>query len=142
MDGKVSSQNVRAYALKGQPPHTANFDVNFNRQKLHVWAGICGNGTLLGPYFFDRNVNGRTYLDMLNTNVFPQLQQNYNVLLPHNQHTLWWIQDGATAHRTNNVRNSLREVFGDRVIGMGHNIEWPARSPDLTPCDIFFVGMA
>ena len=140
MDGKVSSQNVRMYALKGEPPQAANYDVNFNRQKVHLWAGICGNGTLLGPYFFDRNVNGQTYLDMLNANVFPQLQGNYNVMLQHNRNSLWWVQDGATSHRTNNVRNRLREVFGDRVIGMGHNIEWPARSPDLTPCDFFLWG--
>lgn len=141
MDGEVSSQNVRCYAERGHPPNVANFDVNYTRQKVHVWAGLCGNGTLLGPYFFERNVNGRTYLDMLNTNVFPQLQRNFNnIPLLHNLNALWWVQDGATPHRTNPVRDRIRQVFGRRVIAMGHEHEWPARSPDLTPCDFFLWG--
>ena len=53
----------------------------------------------------------------------------------------WWAQDGAPAHRLLQVRDRLNEVFGnDRVIGLGHNVEWPARSPDLTPCDFFMWG--
>ena len=31
------------------------------------------NGVILGPYFFDQNVNGLAYLRMLNEFVFPQL---------------------------------------------------------------------
>ena len=31
-------------------------------------------------------------------------------------------------------------MFGHRVIGMSHNIDWPARSHDLTPCDFFLWG--
>ena len=27
-------------------------------QTLHFWGGICGHGILLGPYFFEGNVNG------------------------------------------------------------------------------------
>ena len=26
------------------------------------------------------------------------------------------------------------------MIGLGHNVEWPPRSPVLTPCDFFFKG--
>ena len=51
---------------------------------------------------------------------------------------LWWAQDGAPAHRLVQVRDRLNEVFGNnRVIGLQHNVEWPPRSPDLTPCDFF-----
>jgi hypothetical protein len=32
---------------------------------------------------------------------------------------------------------ALSDVFGDRIISSGI---WPARSPDLNPCDIFFWG--
>ena len=33
------------------------------------------------------------------------------------------------------------DVFGNnRVIGLGHDVEWLPRLPDLTPCD-FFVGI-
>lgn len=51
MNGHVSTQNVRCYAPKGNPPATANFEVSSDRRKLHLWGGICGNGTLLGPFF-------------------------------------------------------------------------------------------
>ena len=31
-------------------------------------------------------------------------------------------------------------MFTNRVIGMGHAVEWPPRYPDLTPCDFCFWG--
>ena len=46
-----------------------------------------------------------------------------------------------SAHRLVEVRGRLNRVFGaNRVIALGHNIEWPPRSPDLTPCDFFLWG--
>ena len=51
---------------------------------------------------------------------------------------LWWAQDGAPAHRLIEVRDRLNRVFGNNwVIGLGQDVEWPPRSPDLTPCDFF-----
>lgn len=138
MNGEVSSQNVRCYAPLNHPPATANFDVSTDRRKLHLWGGICGNGTLLGPFFFQQNVNGQRYLDMLNNQALPQLALNFNINI--NRNRLWWVQDGATAHRTVPVRRRLQQVFGHRVIALGHGIEWPPRSPDLTPCDFFLWG--
>ena len=39
------------------------------------------------------------------------------------------------------MRDRLNEVFGNnRVVGLGHDVEWPPRSPDLTPCDFFLWG--
>ena len=57
MNGEVNTHNVRQYAPKGQPP-ASNFQRNGSRAKLTVWAGLCGNGLIIGPYFFERNVNG------------------------------------------------------------------------------------
>ena len=52
----------------------------------------------------------------------------------------WWAQDDVPAHRLIKVRDRLNDVFGNnRIIGLGHDVEWPPRSPDLTPCD-FFCG--
>ena len=94
---------------------------------------------------------------MLNEFVFPQLAEHFN-----NQYWeerflgLWWAQNGAPAHRLIAVIDRLIAVidrliavidrlidmFGNnRVIGLGHDVEWPPRSPDLTPCDFFFVGI-
>ena len=79
---------------------------------------------------------------MLNEFAFAQLAVHFN-----NQfweglfRDLWWAQDGAAAHRLIDVRDRLNEVFGDnRVIALQQNVEWPPRSPDLTPCDFFLWG--
>ena len=44
------------------------------------------------------------------------------------------------AHRLIAVRDRLKELCGERVIAMNHAVEWPLRSPDLTPCDYFLWG--
>ena len=50
-----------------------------------------------------------------------------------------WMQDGAPAHDTRVVTDLLRREFGNnRVISRKFPLEWPARSPDLTPCDFLW----
>jgi len=34
----------------------------------------------------------------------------------------------------------LREMFPGRLISLRGDMEWPARSPDLSPCDVFLWG--
>ena len=138
MNGEFNTQNVRQYAPKGHPL-TFNIERRNSRVQLTVWAAVCGNGVIIGPYFFEGNVNGSAYLRMLNEFVFPQLAEHFN-----NQYWegrfrgLWWAQDGAPAHRVIAARDCLIDVFGNnRVIGLGHDVEWPPRSPDLAPCDFF-----
>ena len=138
MNGHVSTQNVRCYAPKGNPPDF-KFERNHSRDKLHVWIGLCGNGHIVGPYFFNRNVNGRTYGNMLNQFVFPAIAwiyQKFGLVFD----GIWWMQDGAPAHRTVLIRRMLRQKFQNRVVALNHPIEWPPRSPDLTPCDFFLWG--
>lgn len=52
----------------------------------------------------------------------------------------WFQQDGAPPHFSLQVRNYLNQEFPHRWIGRRGAIEWPARSPDLTPCDFFLWG--
>jgi len=73
---------------------------------------------------------------MLNNEIIPSLQEGYGVRFQR----IWWMQDGAPCHRGIIVKNRLKDVFGDRIIGVGHDVEWPPRSPDLTPCDFFLWG--
>ena len=49
------------------------------------------------------------------------------------------MQDGATAHTTNNL---LGEKFGGWVISQRSEIEWPPYSPDSNPLDYFFWSLA
>ena len=51
---------------------------------------------------------------------------------------VWFQQDGATAHTAQRSLQVLREMFPDRLISLRGDIGWPARSPDLSPCDFFF----
>ena len=67
---------------------------------------------------------------------FPRFRRQANGQFRH----LWWVQDGAPAHRRIIVRDRLRDLFGNRVIALNHVIEWPPRSPDLTPLDFFLWG--
>ena len=135
LDGKVNTQNIRRYAPQKHPP-VFSFDKSYRRDKLSVWAGLCGNGTVLGPIFIEDTLNEETYLELLFDVVIPHLQEEFG----DDFNQLWWAQDGAPAHRGRRVHNLLSDVFGNRVIGLGHEREWPPRSPDLTPCDFFLWG--
>ena len=77
------------------------------------------------------------YLEMINEHVVPQLELHFERQQGGVFRRLWWAQDGAPAHRLIAVRDRLRELFAHRVIALNHEVEWPPRSPDLTPCDFF-----
>ena len=50
------------------------------------------------------------------------------------------MQDGEPRHRLVEVTFRLREIFANRVKGINHDVQWPARSPDMTPCGFFLWG--
>ncbi|PNF34292.1 hypothetical protein B7P43_G16385 [Cryptotermes secundus] len=72
------------------------------------------------------------YLKLLRESVIPELQRRENF------DELWWQQDGAPPHFANIVRAFLHQVFPQRWIGGRGPVEWPARSPDITPPDFSF----
>ena len=58
-----------------------------------------------------------------------------------------WIQQNTLGFATiwlkwkTDFRDRLNKVFGNnRVVALDHNIEFPPRSPDLTPRDFFLWG--
>lgn len=138
--GKVSTQNVRCYAPKGEAPHQFKFEKHSSRKKLHVWMGLCGNGEVIGPFFFNQNVNGRTYREMLENFAFPGVARAFVIYDQQVFRNIWWFQDGAPAHGSLEIRDLLRRKFEDRVVALHHEHEWPPRSPDLTPLDFFLWG--
>ena len=141
MDGTVNTQNVRCYAPKGQPPNEFKFEKSMSREKLHVWVGLCDNGSIIGPHFFNRHVNGRTYCGMLERVVFPAESHMYAQRHINGRFDgVWWFQDGAPPHGSLQVRHVLRQRFEDRVVALHHPVEWPPRSPDLTPLHFFLWG--
>lgn len=139
LNGEVNKQNCRYWA-KENPRWMREHHTQYP-QKINVWAGIVRN-KILGPYFFDGNVNGQKYLQCLQEFLIPNL---VNLFPSRNEpgvhcENLWYQQDGASPHYAVQVRAYLDQVFPNKWIGRRGTIEWPPRSPDLTPMDYFLWG--
>ncbi|EFN86004.1 hypothetical protein EAI_00037, partial [Harpegnathos saltator] len=95
-------------------PHWQRSEELQRQWSVNVWAGIIGNH-IIGPYLFQENLNEQNYLIVLQ-NQLPILSENVPL---HICIRMWFMQDGAPAHRTRNVRNYLNNVFGNQWIGLG-----------------------
>ena len=135
MNAMVNTHNIRAYRPHGQPPVEFDYQRNNSRLKVTTWVGLMGNGTILGPVFFDENVNGPRYLAMINEQVVPALanERRYRRQGNGRFRRVWWAQDGAPCHRNRATTDRLTELFGERVIALNRPVEWPPRSPGFFP---------
>lgn len=111
-------------------PHWMRTVPNQHPWSVNVWCGIIGD-RVIGPHFFERHLNGEMYTDFLRNELPLLLNQNINP-------DMWFQQDGAPPHYAIQARNHLNELFENRWIGRAGPVNWPARSPDLTPLDFFF----
>ena len=102
--------------------------------KMTVWCAVAAFA-IIGPYFFeDERGNACTltsvhYAHMLQDLFILRLQG-----LPVNK-TTYFQQDGATSHTAKIAMSILRPLFPGHLISRYDDIEWPARSPDLSVCD-------
>lgn len=134
IDGNVNHQNFRYWSTEN--PHWMRDDKTQYLAKVNVWTGIIGEH-LIGPFFFDENLNAEAYEAMLIQQIIPAIRNLY----PNDEfNQLWFQHDGAPAHFALRVRRVLDENFPHRWIGRRGTIEWPPRSPDLTPLDYFLWG--
>ncbi len=101
--------------------------------RVVVWGGIWSNG-IVGPYFFKGNVTSDSYLEMLQNIIIPQLEKRTEF------EKMIWHQDGAPPHYGKIVREYLDDTFV-QWIGRRGTVEWPPRSPDITPCDFSLWGI-
>lgn len=103
--------------------------------RVMVWCAM-HDDTIIGPYFFEGSVTGHTYVHMLQEVLNPYLENmplsNYN--------DVYFQQDGAPAHFATAVRSWLDVNLPNRWIGRRGPVEWPPRSPDLTPLDFYLWG--
>ena len=83
----------RYYAPKTYVPQKNLSEGSMNREKLSVWAGLCGNGSNIGPLFHENNLNFELYLAMLNNEIIPELRAAYREYF----HEIWWLQAGVPA---------------------------------------------
>lgn len=132
LNGTVNRQNCRYWSQTN--PHWVQEGHTQHPLKLNVWAGIY-NSRIIGPFFLEETLNGNRYLELLNTQIIPALEENGQ--LPNN---IWFQQDGAPPHYARDVRAYLDRTFHNRWVGRRGTIEWPPRSPDLTPLDYFLWG--
>lgn len=103
-------------------------------RSVYVWCGIIRD-RIIGPVFYDVTLNGERYLNLLENDI-SRLIDN----LPENvKEDIIFQQDNAPYHTVVAVRNYLNQRF-PFWIGRYGTIDWPARSPDLTPLDFFLWG--
>ena len=80
---------------------------------------------------FNGTVAGYKYLEILINQVVSQLQQQSN------SHDIYFRQDRAPPHYSRAIHEYLDETFPVKWVGRRETIDWPARSPDLTPMNFF-----
>ena len=105
-----------------------------NQPGIIVWAGISSAG-IVGPVFFEGTVSGEKYPEKLKTAIVPALKERPDF------NSLYFQHDGAPPHFATAVRNFLDETFSDKWIDRRGPIEFPPRSPDLTPMDFCVWGI-
>ena len=131
--GEVNRHNMHYWAVENprwlrEVEHQRPWSVN-------VWCGILGD-RVIGQYFIDGILTGAMYSNFL-TEELPLLLKD--VPLETRSH-MWYQHDGCPAHYAHTARDVLNNNYHDRWIGRAGPINWPARSPDLTPPDFFLWG--
>jgi hypothetical protein len=131
VEGEVNKQNHRYWSDAN--PSWVDPCKGAGGGKVMVWCGIWDT-RIVGPVFIDGTLNGERYLSMLRDDVLPTL------LNPQGDFPTFFQQDGAPPHYATEVRQFLDEQFPGHWIGRRGPVEWPPRSPDLTPLDFYLWG--
>lgn len=137
LNGTVNRHNCRFWS--DENPHVFHEVHTQTPQKLNVWAGIFGD-RIIGPIFIDGNLTGERYLEILEDMVYPILVDIVENDDRYSEAHLFFQQDGAPPHYAVNVREFLDTNFAGQWMGRRGSVEWPARSPDLSPLDFFLWG--
>ena len=143
--GSVNSQNVRRYAplrssdrVGGGRPDHFTLDTPNHSPKVMVFCGIRRGGTFGLKFYRNESMNSQMYHALLQHHVLPEIR----VWNGGSLNNLVWMQDGAPCHVTDMNMRYLDRQFQDRVVSRRpvRGRDWPARSPDLNPCDTFLWG--
>jgi hypothetical protein len=135
LDGYVTTQNCRIWVVENPP---VIHEKPFHAQRATIWCGFWA-GRVIGPYFFENKagnavtVNGVRNCNMITDFLWPQLEGM-------DMEDMWFQQDGATCHTAREITELLQEKLPGHVTSRNGDQNWPQRSCDLTPCDIFLWG--
>jgi len=111
------------------------FSVHFTLS-INVWCGMIDD-MLICRVILDDRMTGQNYLDFLQNELPIQLE---DVPLA-TRIAIYFQHDGAPSHYTRHVMQYLNDTFPNRWIGRGSTINWPPRSPDLTPLYFCLWGL-
>lgn len=126
LHGAVNKHNIHFWDQ--QNPHEI-IRTPVKTRSLTVWMAISFHGVVA----FDispQTMNSERYCSILNEKVIPYMSSN-------NRKTWYYQQDGAPPHFSIEARRILNNFLPGRWIGRRGAIEWPPRSPDLTPADFW-----
>ena len=106
---------------------------------MTVWCGL-GKCGIFGPFFFEEGektatVTSDRYIRMFENCFLPELRRRGI-----NRASMWFQQDGATAHTARASMTAVRAAFPNHVISRFGDLPWPPRSPDLSMCDFYLWG--
>lgn len=110
---------------------------NQNKFSVNVWGGVFNN-RVIGPFFIQGNQNAESYAQFIEEELRNMLLESG--VTEEEIDEMWFMQDGHPAHTSNIGLESIRQMFGQRIISSRTQYEWAPRSPDLTPCDFFLWG--
>ena len=97
-----------------------------------VWSRIVSCHSI-GPYMFDQNSNGHSYLQLLRGHL-PGLLKNVDLAT---KQRMWLQQDSAAPHYAFIVRAFLNNHYNNGWIRRSGPVAWPPCSPDLTSPDFY-----
>lgn len=137
LNGTVNRHNCRYWSSEN--PHWAEEGHTQYPEKLNVWAGII-RGHIIGPFFIGEALTGNRYIQLLQNHVIPAIATLFPGQNGGIDNRIVFQQDGAPPHFAAYVREYLNDVFPNKWIGRRGPMEWPARSPDLSPLDFFLWG--
>ena len=126
--GFVNKQNFRYWAEANPRQH---HEKPLHSQRVTVLCAVADFG-IIGPYFFEGGhtvtVNSDCYVMMLLNFLQPRINDDGNG-------PSWFQQHGATVHSARISQRVLGQLFPGHLISLHGDIPWPARSPDLSPCN-------
>ena len=137
LNSEVNTHNVIQYKKHGEGhPEDHYIGHEQGADKVMVWMGLTGEGLILGPYFIEGGTDTREYIRIVRYNVVQRDFRRLNI----NRREVWWQQDGAPSHTSNQAIRYLQGQFPGKLISKRGDHNWPARSPDLAICDFFLWG--
>ncbi|KAJ4441020.1 hypothetical protein ANN_10869 [Periplaneta americana] len=134
-----STREVAQECATSQAPVPRILSVNhFHPYRIHFVQELHGDDTDMRVQFCEWFLERRTHQPNLEADIYSILKLPYLDNLPlERRRGFFFQQDGTLQHFRLTVRELLNEVIPGRWIGCRDPVEWPPKSPDLTPLGFF-----